>query len=354
MQIPKKAIIYNLLIFCLSFLVISSVPYPDVSSNAYDRDPFNADLIYHLDEANGTANITDSSSNNLRGIIHNATIVDGQTNFSKAVCFDGSNLIGNISVPWLNRTGINVCSAWTISFWINSSYNSYDLPVGVFSITGGSSVFTGSLKSVTGITNFTFEYGTAGEDSESIRIRYGYNFEGGVWNHFALSKSQGCSAPIPGLIKLYINGTERLISEMNVEINNTLINHSFNGNLTLFKPGDGDRFRGCVDDLLFFNTNLTDGQIMQIYLGNYTSGTPSINATSPINNTLNNSFPTFEFNASDPTGDILDITLWLNGTVNATMLNVSTSPNGTKSSINISSGLIDGTYQYIIQACDNS
>jgi len=102
-----------------------------------------------------------------------------------------------------------------------------------------------------------------------------------------------------------------------------------------------------------FNDSSGNGNQTDIFTVTINNSRPIVTLNSPADQTQSEFQLIANFTVTDGDGDPMNITLFINGTINAT--NTTSLPNGTTETINATSmGLPNKHFQWIIQACDNS
>ncbi len=154
---------------------------------------------------------------------------------------------------------------------------------------------------------------------------------------------------------LYIDG----VSHASVACTKTFADFSDNPSLYIGTWNNGiyGQNQGAYDEVLFFNKTLTASEIWNIYNGNVTvpppsQGKPIVTLISPINDTITNkNTVNMTCNASWVDGYLINLSLYINGTLNATNTTTVTN-NSNYTFTNIDFG--EGVYYWNCYACDNN
>ncbi|EZH75857.1 hypothetical protein ATO12_03445 [Aquimarina atlantica] len=169
---------------------------------------------------------------------------------------------GHFTIPNI-LTGSNL--SFTVSMWVNRSGTSFGTLLGKNNSTT-TPLYNLSIKGgVFGQNTLEAKYQ---ESISSSAVSTNTNTNGGVinkdiWTHVALTVENG------SVIKIYINGQHIEESSSNTSsINPNTPNYEIIAIGSMDK-GNGERFFGAMDDILFFNKVLTDSEIAALAADNF-------------------------------------------------------------------------------------
>ncbi len=213
---------------------------------------FSQNPVIHL-PLNG--NTLDISGNNLNGINSNATLTtDRFNNPNSAYFFNGNN--ASIAIPYSNKFNILPGGKFTISLWlqpalgnsicalfVKSPYNS-----NYYNSLWDYGLYLVANKGMSGYANTNFLVGTTTMVQNACWYHLAVTYDNGNWN-------------------LYLNGK---LEAWDYSMTKKILQST--GGISLGKKGeaDGDFFNGKLDDVKFYDTVLSPGEIktMTCYAGN--------------------------------------------------------------------------------------
>lgn len=273
----------NTIIFV--FLIVLYATAANAGNQYPTSNPFGAVRIFNFNSSSGSVAI-DSTGLSNGSTAGGATWVTGQVNFSNALELDSTN--GRMLTDWTN--GASQENYWTnlnneisISLWINTTgANVNNHVMGVSD--ADSTYFQIKPYSANGMWVRFQDAGGA-----SCQLGFGSdwstNFANNEWHNIILTKtsSNDCGT----MAKAYLDGSELSLSVVNdQDPSNDTWNDDIMLNARNIQGTPANYLGGQYDDLLLFNSVLSDTQIATINEGNYTKSVSnfSVTATDFYNN----------------------------------------------------------------------
>src|SRR5712671_6938154 len=218
---------------------------------------------YSFSEGSGTS-VTDSSSNNLTGIIVGATWTTGGR-YGNALSFNGTSSYVDLGNP----TALQLTGSMTLEAWVNAAANPAD-DGQIVAKSNGSAGWQFKTSPDTG--PHTFGLAVSG-NSSSVTQRYSTTVRSlNTWYHVA-----GVYNATTGTMDIYVNGTlnDGILSGAipNVQFNQ-------NVNVNIGRRTGGYYFNGIIDELRIYNRALSQAEI-QTDMNTPIGGTPPPPDTTP-------------------------------------------------------------------------
>lgn len=207
------------------------------------------EFLAHLDEQSGT--IVDSTGQGSNGTQSGGVTYDADGKISTALSFDGSDDY----VSFGNRLGFERTDTFSIGTWIKTSEGA----VGMAGKLEGSSPYTGWFFQLNGV----------GKPTLILSNTWGSNWLVGTadfavnddsWHH-VLATYDGSSDKVG--VKIYVDGDSKDITGDPSTLSASILN-SKNFQVSGY-DGTNTLFEGSIDEMVIYNTNLTESKVQEIY-----------------------------------------------------------------------------------------